>query len=1028
MRRAPQTITGYLAQHGVDSSMIGGKQARGMRKSVEITGGRKYLLRRVIAEGGMGVIYEAEDIDCRRIVALKVLSRKPGRSAKDVLRFIAEAQVTSQLEHPNIVPIHELGMDSRGRVFYTMKYIRGRTLAGVLAEIRNGHRPTIEQFPLSRLLNVFQKICDAVAFAHARNVIHRDIKPDNVMLGDYGEVVLMDWGLARTSTESDAADQQADAVSTIRNEAAGAVLKTLSDHVLGSPGFMAPEQIHHKTAVNTRADIYGLGAILYNILALNPTVSGKEIFPVLTRIVTGRFPSPASFNKAGRRKKGPAFPHCPDGLIPPILSDIAMKALATDPDDRYPSVKSLQEEIETYQSGLVWVPVIDEDFTRPGVEERWDIVGGTWQMRNGEFLIHGGEPQLLILKAPVSGDVRIEFECRQESIYLNDVSCFMNAIPARNSKDTAYTGYEFKYGGFENSLILLIRNDTRLWSKGASPIERGKRYNVRAERIGSRLRLVVNDREVFRVDDPQPLSGPERTAVGVYSWRATTRYHRIRIYALQAPWRSDLLDFADRQIQKGGFAIAESLYREIMGTHQDPARTQRAKDGLEVTQRYRGILQELPKIRVRLERAWPGRAIQLALDHDGLALDIAGCGIDDLKPLKGLPLRTLNCQHNHIRSLEPLRGIHLVTLNCEGNPLKNLEPLRGMALKQLVCESCGIRSLEPLRGMPLQLLSAGDNPLGSLKALRGLPLTNLYVWATGISSLEPLRGMALATLDCYANRVRDLAPLHGMPLAAVNCESNGIASLEPLRGAPLRVLHCSQNEISNLEPLRGGGLSHLTCACNRIRDLDPLRGLPLGRLVCGNNQLHRLDPFLDDPPEIFQYDGDSLDDQEIARARTAWNRRKDRAQLVRETDILLALRRGQTDKLVRMATRSGHSAYLYVPKLLSWDNAKLFCEKLGGHLVVIRSQKEHDFLFSLYPVAWAWMGLCVTKQGPEWVTGEPVKFTKFAYRRDEIAPGPKIFARLWSYQSQPGYENPFIVEWNLPKARPSASDTGNKRA
>ncbi|MFH0880734.1 MAG: serine/threonine-protein kinase, partial [Lentisphaerota bacterium] len=401
MSRSQQTITEYLSQYGFRDASTDTLPSSDSCEPVYIAGGKKYMLRRIIAEGGMGIIYEAEEIDCRRIVALKVLPLKLSVPTEDVLRFIAEAQITSQLEHPNIVPIHELGMDSHGRVFYTMKYIRGRTLASVLIEIRKGDRETIEQYPLSRLLNAFQKVGDAVAFAHARKVIHRDIKPDNVMLGDYGEVVLMDWGLAihagaleelvarSGSTPTDRLTE----ISTIREEAGCARIKTLNDQVLGSPGFMAPEQIDHRSAVTARSDIYGLGAILYCILTLRPTVTGENIVNVLKKIITGDFPPPAYFNEPQHRKEEglsesgeAAFPHCPDGIIPDILSDIAMKALATESEDRYPVVKDLQEEIEVYQSGLVWKPVIDEDFTQPDIEKRWDIVGGNWEMRDGTLV------------------------------------------------------------------------------------------------------------------------------------------------------------------------------------------------------------------------------------------------------------------------------------------------------------------------------------------------------------------------------------------------------------------------------------------------------------------------------------------------------------------------------------------------------------------------------------------------------------------------------------------------------------------
>jgi serine/threonine protein kinase len=139
---------------------------------------------------------------------MKVMLDSGKLTPEQVVRFIEEAQVTAQLEHPSIVPVHELGVDENGNVFYTMKYVRGTSLQAVLDGIRHGDAATIRDYPLSRLLTIYLKACDALAFAHSRGVVHRDLKPDNVMLGDYGEVLVVDWGIAKVlsggNTEPDA--------------------------------------------------------------------------------------------------------------------------------------------------------------------------------------------------------------------------------------------------------------------------------------------------------------------------------------------------------------------------------------------------------------------------------------------------------------------------------------------------------------------------------------------------------------------------------------------------------------------------------------------------------------------------------------------------------------------------------------------------------------------------------------------------------------------------------------------------------
>ncbi|EDY22081.1 serine/threonine protein kinase with FHA domain [Chthoniobacter flavus Ellin428] len=163
--------------------------------NAEMRDGRNYSVGRTVAHGGMGVIKSAIESTLQREVAMKLIRDDSKPAAFD--RFCQEAQVTAQLEHPNIVPVHELGVNKDGKPFYTMKLVRGISLKRVLELLDASDAETIRNWPLSALLTVFQKICDALAFAHSKGVIHRDLKPANIMLGEYGEALVMDWGLAK---------------------------------------------------------------------------------------------------------------------------------------------------------------------------------------------------------------------------------------------------------------------------------------------------------------------------------------------------------------------------------------------------------------------------------------------------------------------------------------------------------------------------------------------------------------------------------------------------------------------------------------------------------------------------------------------------------------------------------------------------------------------------------------------------------------------------------------------------------------
>lgn len=272
----------------------------------------RYTLGEPLGAGGVGEVRAAHDAVLRREVAIKRLIRDlPG--TRD--RFVAEAQVTAQLDHPNIVPVHDLGVDADGRLYLAMKRVRGRSLAELL---ESPDAPVLEG-----RLDIFRKVCDAVAFAHARGVLHRDLKPDNIMVGAFGEVLVMDWGLARAVGARDAP------VQVDRFE--GDALRTRDGQVAGTPAFMAPEQAEGRLdALDARTDVYGLGAVLYTLLTGRAPFSGEPLV-VLEAVKRGRFSPP------GRVAR-----------VPRELDAVVRKAMALRPDDRYASVDALREDIEAW--------------------------------------------------------------------------------------------------------------------------------------------------------------------------------------------------------------------------------------------------------------------------------------------------------------------------------------------------------------------------------------------------------------------------------------------------------------------------------------------------------------------------------------------------------------------------------------------------------------------------------------------------------------------------------------------------------
>jgi len=280
--------------------------------------GEQYTVGERLGRGGMGEVHRAWDGVLERDVALKSVRHDlvPSRVHRE--QFFDEARITAGLQHPGIVPIHELGEFPDGRLYYTMKEVSGRTLADVAASIHSassgGWRSDDQGWSLRRMLDAFLRVCEAMAYAHEKGVIHRDLKPDNVMVGEFGEVRVLDWGVAIQVGE--AHDRMS------------------SEGPVGTPGFIAPEQVRGET-LSRAADVYSLGSVLYEILTSNPVFPGNQMERM----------------QAAWLNQTPEWPSGP-GLIPQELAAVCMRALAPVAADRYADAGVMAHEVRACLEGV----------------------------------------------------------------------------------------------------------------------------------------------------------------------------------------------------------------------------------------------------------------------------------------------------------------------------------------------------------------------------------------------------------------------------------------------------------------------------------------------------------------------------------------------------------------------------------------------------------------------------------------------------------------------------------------------------
>ena len=799
----------------------------------------------LIDEGGMGSIVEVEEAQTGRPVALKVMHPEMMDSDEAIERFYLEAKVLARLEHPNIVPLHVLKVDREARPFYTMKKVQGQTLQGIISGLRKGDPNVVAEYPLDRLITVFHKVCDAMAFAHSRGVVHRDLKPANIMVGEFGEVLVMDWGLAKVVGESDrvATTDEVPDVPGIQDDleagsmtisaAAGAL--TREGAVMGTPQYMAPEQATGRISdIDERSDVFALGGILYALLTLHPPFFGRDVRDILSRVARAEVENPMAFMNVKAVKK--VFPttqddfslgHCPSGRIPHAPAAIAMKAMNVQPEKRYQKVSEMQADIDAWRNGYAT--------TAEGASLMRQL--GLLIYRNPVFSLAIGAVLLLGIWFGVK--IHKSREAAERALEHR-----RELVPAYEGEARARIAQH----KFDEALGWLDQCIAAMPTRASAFVLKGNIYQTQfrfkesidaydqALELRPGLKLVERSRKESE---------------------AMLRMRRSDVFASSQRGRK-LVSFLESQER---FAEASAVRKRLDGVRED-------------------IAASLHNWRVRMKRAGASGSItnRLRTANDRLVLNLEGLPITTLRFLQGIRLNVLNLRGQDPRLLAEVKGLPLTELRLSDMPLDSLEPLRGMSLRELHLDGTGIEDLAPLKGMPLRILNLNGTAVTNLSAikkdslqalhLRGCSrlddlklgtagkLRRLDAAGTRVLTGELLARLKLEELDATSTRLSDLSALAHMPLRVLRAGNNGITRLDSLANMQLHTLVLDgNNEINSIAPLRGQPLEQLSLRATRVQDLRPIHGAPLKSLALSGPFVQDLSPLSGCPLEVLELRG-----------------------------------------------------------------------------------------------------------------------------------------------------------------------------
>jgi serine/threonine protein kinase len=726
----------------------------------------KYILGAEIARGGMGAILLTKDVNLRRNIVTKVLLNKKSNLA--TLRFIEEAQITGQLEHPNIPPVHDLGVNDQDNIFFTMKQIKGETLLDIIKKIKNEKEKNSEKYSYKNLIGILIKVCNALDFAHSKNVIHRDIKPENIMVGEYGEVLLMDWGLAKIIGASEEFEElETEKVSSVRSEDESS--NTIAGTTAGTPAFMSPEQASGQLdKLDQRSDIYSLGATLFNVLSLEKPYKGSSVYELLNNVAIGNM----------QELKG---------NIPLELKAITMKAMALKQKDRYQTIREMEKDLISFQMGY-------------SVSAKKD--------NTIELLLKFYHRNKML------SIVTVAFLL----VFLISSTLFIASLQAqRNKAQEALIKAELAIKQFEKE-----KADRIIDNQNSAPT-----YFVKAKNEAQ----VDRFNEAIKLMDTAITYDSANQNYHLYRGCLFLAENNIKnaiadLSLIQNSPQQQHIDKMLKFLKMPGLGILTENDKAILAEICTELKI------LDVAQKLTSTLSKKMELwNKQLKNAWPKEIYTLTFVNNMVTfrLDNSKENID-LSPLKGIPIQSLTiCFCQNLSNISALEGLPIEYLYINSCPLiSDISALKNTKLKSIFFEKIKVTDLSPLANSELTSLTLRTVPITTLKPLFNLPIKVIDLFDINLTKKEELKSFSLESLSLFYNNIDSFDLINLKNLKILRISNRMIKDISLLKDSPLEILEISGCPVSDITPIKNKNIKYLNilgCRINNIEVLLTLKNL-----------------------------------------------------------------------------------------------------------------------------------------------------------------------------------------------------------